>query len=62
MSWKVDFYEDKHGRIPVWEFIFSLPEKHQTKIVRALDLLEEFGMALDMPHVRSVQGHRKLGR
>ena len=60
MSWKVDFYEDKHGRSPVWEFIFSLPEKHQAKIVRALDLLEVFGLSLGMPHVRGLKGHRKL--
>jgi len=60
MSWKVVFYEDEHGHSPVWEFIFSLPEKHQAKIVRAFDLLEEFGVALGMPHVRNIKGHRKL--
>ncbi len=60
MSWKVVFYEDEQGHSPVWEFIFSLPKKHQAKIVRAFDLLEEFGVALGMPHVRNIKGHRKL--
>jgi len=60
MSWRVVFYEDKHGHSPVWEFIFSLPEKHQAKIVRAFDLLEEFDVALGMPHVRNVKGYRNL--
>ena len=60
MSWRVVFYEDEHGHSPVWKFIFSLPEKHQAKIVRAFDLLEEFGVALGMPHVRNIKGHRKL--
>jgi phage-related protein len=60
MSWRVVFYEDKHGHSPVREFIFSLPEKHQAKIVCAFDLLEEFDVALGMPHVRNVEGHRNL--
>ena len=60
MSWRVVFYEDKHGHSPVWEFIFSLPEKHQAKIVRAFDLLEEFDVALGMPHVRNIKRHRNL--
>ena len=32
------------------EFIFSLPEKHRAKIIRAFDLLEEFGLALGEPN------------
>ncbi|MFQ5791396.1 MAG: type II toxin-antitoxin system RelE/ParE family toxin, partial [Acidobacteriota bacterium] len=45
---------------PVWDFIFNLPAKDQAKMVRALDLLEEFGLELRAPYVKSVTGHRKL--
>jgi len=60
MPWRVVFYEDTIGHSPVWEFIFSLSEKHQAKIVRAFELLEEFGLRLGAPYVRSLSGHRKL--
>lgn len=60
MPWKVVFYKDKRGRNPVWEFIFGLSKKHQAKIVRAFDLLKEFGLTLGTPHIRSIGGHRKL--
>jgi len=60
MAWKVVFYETEAGESPVWDFIFGLPSKDQAKVVRALDLLEEFGLELRAPYVRSVTGRRKL--
>ena len=60
MTWKVVFYETEAGESPVWDFIFSLLAKDQAKVVRALDLLEEFGLELRAPYVRSVTGRRKL--
>ena len=60
MAWKVIFYETEAGESPVWDFIFGLPAKDQAKVVRALDLLEEFGLDLRAPYVRSVTGRRKL--
>jgi len=60
MAWKVVFYETEAGESPVWDFIFSLPSKDQAKVVRALDLLEELGLELRAPYVRSVTGRRKL--
>jgi hypothetical protein len=58
MAWKVVFYETETGENPVWGFIFSLPAKDQAKVVRALDLLEEFGLELRAPYVRSVTGRK----
>ncbi len=60
MAWKVVFYETEAGESPVWDFIFSLPSKDQAKVVWALDLLEEIGLELRAPYVRSVTGRRKL--
>jgi phage-related protein len=60
MAWKVVFYETEAGESPVWDFIFGLPAKDQAKVVRALDLLEELGLELRAPYVRSVTGRRKL--
>jgi hypothetical protein len=56
MAWKVVFYETEAGEIPVWDFIFGLPAKDQAKVVRALDLLEEFGLEMRAPYVRSMTG------
>jgi hypothetical protein len=58
MAWKVVFYETEAGESPAWDFIFSLPAKDQTKVVRALDLLEELGLELRAPYVRSVTGRK----
>jgi hypothetical protein len=58
MAWKVVFYETEAGESPVWDFIFRLPAKDQAKVVRALDLLEELGLELRAPYVRSVTGRK----
>jgi phage-related protein len=40
----------------VAEFIASLKPDEQAKIVRAIDLLEEFGPQIGMPYVRHLSG------
>lgn len=39
----------------VKEFIDSQPLKVQTKIARAIDLLEHFGLKLTMPHLKKLK-------
>ncbi|MBO4401156.1 MAG: type II toxin-antitoxin system RelE/ParE family toxin [Selenomonadaceae bacterium] len=46
----VRFYETADGKFPALEFIESQSNKMQSKIARAMDMLELFGVQLKMPH------------
>jgi len=59
-EWEIEFYTDVRGQSPATEFINGLPEQEQVAVGRALLLLQEFGVHLGAPHVRSMTGHRKL--
>ena len=41
MSWNIELYETGGGRIPVKEFLDSLPIKHKTKAQFVIDFLLE---------------------
>ncbi len=49
---EIVLYQKPNATYLVADFIAALNEKAQAKIARALDLLEECGPALGMPHVR----------
>ena len=53
-------YYDKNGKCPVLDFLLSLPKKDQAKILREIDLLEEFGLSLGMPHIKKMTGSDNL--
>ena len=55
-TWKIDYYESSTGNKPVEYFINTLEEKAQDKIVRTLELLEEFGITIGLPHVKKLIG------
>jgi phage-related protein len=44
MKWTIEFYEDSRGNHPVQEFLLTLDAKAQAKLLRVIDLLEEFGL------------------
>ena len=48
--YKYNFYQTNSGDIPVKEFIVSLPEGLQGKILKWLSLLQEYGPSLKRPH------------
>lgn len=56
---EIEYYTEK-GKCPVFEFIKAQTSKEQAKILREIDLLKEFGMALGMPHIRKLQGVEDL--
>ena len=56
LEWKIDYYETEGGKFPVKEFIDSLDAKAKSKVVNAMNLLEEFGIKVGPPKVRKVQG------
>jgi phage-related protein len=52
--WRLVSYETAAGRCPVREYLTALDREERLKVADCLDLLEDFGVALGPPHVRSV--------
>jgi phage-related protein len=53
--WNIEYYESAAGKRPVEEFIDSLDAGSQVRIARTFDLLEEFGIRLDMRYARHLE-------
>lgn len=53
--WNIEYYQSEAGKVPVAEFVDSLDARSRAKIVRTLDLLEEFGIDLGMPYARHLE-------
>jgi phage-related protein len=56
MSWEIIFYKTPSGQPVVQKFIDDLPENPRPRIMRNIDLLEQYGSQLGMPHSRSLGG------
>lgn len=54
MKWEIEFYEDSHGNIPVQDFISRQSYKVKAKMLKFLDLLEEFNLSLGQPYVEKL--------
>ena len=54
MNWKLLFYEANRGEKPVQEFIKKLSPATFAKILRMLELLEQYGTFLCMPHCKKI--------
>lgn len=48
--YKYYLYQNQRGDIPVKDFIISLPENVQGKVLKWVSLLQEYGPALKRPH------------
>jgi len=55
-SWIVEVYRDVRGRVPILEYLDNLQLKDRARVVRVVELLEDYGPALRMPHARHLQG------
>lgn len=52
MSWTIDFYETEDGVITVKEFIDAIEDKKlKAKVLKDIELLNQYGTALKKPHV-----------
>ena len=54
-DYSVDFYEKEDGSRPVEEFISSLDAKMQIRVMRSIELLEDFGPELREPHSKNLK-------
>ena len=52
--WNIQFYRDARGNAPASEFIETLSPTEQAAMLRTIDLLREYGIALRMPYARKV--------
>lgn len=51
-KWRILFYETPAGNSPVKDFIRGLSATKRAATIEEIDLLEEFGIELGMPHAR----------
>ena len=54
VNWEIIFYADARGIRPVEEFIRKLAGAEKAKVIWVIDLLEEYGIHLAMPHSRPI--------
>ncbi len=55
-KWRILFYETPAGNSPVKDFIRGLSATKRAATIEEIDLLEEFGIELGMPHARPLSG------
>ena len=55
MIFEIEVYEKEDGKCPFNEFLNSLPPKLQAKLLRDLDLLEEYGNTLREPFSKHLE-------
>lgn len=51
-KWRILFYETPAGNCPVKDFIRGLSTTQKAATIEEIDVLEEFGIDLGMPHAR----------
>ncbi len=59
-TWEIEYYQTTAGSIPVAEFVDKLSPQVKAKFIRSLELLEQYGMLLREPWVKSIHGVSKL--
>jgi len=57
MNWTIVLYESKRGEKPVETFIKDQSAHAQAKILHLLNLLEQYGVGLGMPHTKLLAHH-----
>lgn len=53
-KFSVEFYKNEKGEKPAKEFILSQNAKMKAKLFATIDLLEEYGNELKMPHSKPI--------
>jgi len=53
-------YYTRNSTCPILEFFKKIPKKDVAKILRDIDLLEEFGLSLGMPYIKKMTGTKDI--
>jgi hypothetical protein len=56
MTWRVDFFVDERGNVPVEEYLTKLPLQHRAKALALIKMLEQEGPSLLFPYSSQVRG------
>lgn len=48
-------YYMKNDDCPIFDFLKTLPKKDRAKILREIEMLQEFGLSLGMPHIKKMK-------
>ncbi len=60
--WKIDFYADEDGSLPVRVWLDSVPEEVRGKVLARIDLLRTGGPTLDFPYTSQIEGKLREAR
>lgn len=55
-KWKIIYYETPQGKSPIFDFIQNLELKARTKVYNVVNLLQEFGTRVGLPHAKRLAG------
>lgn len=57
---EIEYFSQGNDNCPVIEFLRSQTPKDRAKILREIDLLAQFGLALGLPHIKKIAGTKEL--
>ena len=60
MEWVIEYYVTDNGKYPVKDFVDSLSPEGKAKYIFISDLLEQYGIAVREPYVKTIKGRKKL--
>lgn len=55
-QWRIEFFTRTNGHVPVQEYLETLDEKYQAKIVSYIELLRAHGGKLYEPYAKHIKG------
>lgn len=55
-KWEIIFYIDPQGSNPVQKFLDKLTKKQQSKVIRILLHIQEYGLISVIPHLKKLTG------
>ncbi|MEK7164161.1 MAG: type II toxin-antitoxin system RelE/ParE family toxin [Patescibacteria group bacterium] len=55
-SWKVTYYTSKDGKNPVRDFLDECNKKQQSKLLRIISNINQYGLLSVVPHLKKLEG------
>jgi hypothetical protein len=60
--WKIDFYTDDGGSLPVRAWLDTVPQSVRGKVLARIELLKTGGPTLDYPYTSQIEGKLREAR
>ncbi len=60
--WKINFYLDEDSRLPVRDWLDTVPEQVRGKVLARIELLRLGGPTLDYPYTSQIEGKLREAR